>query len=167
MKQPNDASSPTLFSMLPAYIASALGAMAGAAVFFLFAAWTHYYIYLLAVLTGFFCMLGYTRLHGPKGWPQLICLTLFTFTAVTLGFCLFHAFRLHVLKTKVFDGISFRLFILVHPVMETGKTMGDVVRNWLITLAFACLGFIGKDTIPFRRRGSDDEKVEGTSAEAD
>lgn len=138
----------SLRSVLPAYIASALGAIAGAVIFFLFAAWTHYYIYLLAVPTGFLCMLGYSRLNGPKGWPRLICLTLFTVTAIALGFWLFHVFHLHVFKTTVFDGISFRLFILVDPVMEAGKTIGDVVKNCLTTLVFACLGFIGKDMIP-------------------
>lgn len=152
----------SLHSVLPAYIASALGAVAGAMVFFLFAAWTHYYIYLLAVLTGFLCMLGYSRLNGPKGWPKLICLSLFTVTAITLGFWLFHAFRLHVLETTIFDGISFRLFILVQPVMEAGKTIGDVVKNWLIALVFACLGFAGKDVIPTKRHADP-----GSTADSD
>lgn len=151
----------SLRSVLPAYIASALGAIAGAVVFFLFAALTHYYIYLLAVLTGFLCMLGFSRLNGPKGWPRLICLSLFTVTAITLGFWLFHAFRLHVFETTIFDGISFRLFILVQPVMEVGKTIGDIVKNWLIALVFACLGFAGKDVIPTKRHAGPDGSADG------
>lgn len=162
MRSRNSQERPTPRSALPAYIVAALGAVVGAAVFFLLAALTHYYIYLIAVLTGYFCMLGYTQLHGPKGWPKLICLSLFTVIAITLGFWLFHAFRLHTLNITIFDGVSFRMFIVVHPVPASGATLPGVLKNYLITLVFACLGFAGKDMVPSGKRESD-----GSSSESE